>query len=240
MIVNEEKHTTPRQRIVIVAIALFLLVSTGILYVSIVLGSSSSSSTSAKQARYEELLSEYQSKVNAQATELSKQYFDSFVGYKSEVKAFNAADVTVLTTTDLKVGTGAEVTDKTFTKYSAYYIGWLSDETIFDSSLNDTTNPSSLVEPLPGNTSWIEGWKEGIVGMKIGGVRELTIPSTLGYGSTAQGSIPANSPLKFVVMLIDPVTEIEASAELQQLYAELNGSSTSTSTSTTEDTTTSN
>ena len=111
MIVNEEKHTTPRQRIVIVAIALFLLVSTGILYVSIVLGSSSSSSTSAKQARYEELLSEYQSKVNAQATELSKQYFDSFVGYKSEVKAFNAADVTVLTTTDLKVGTGAASSD---------------------------------------------------------------------------------------------------------------------------------
>ncbi len=240
MIVNEEKHTTPRQRIVIVAIALFLLVSTGILYVSIVLGSSSSSSTSAKQARYEELLSEYQSKVNAQATELSKQYFDSFVGYKSEVKAFNAADVTVLTTTDLKVGTGAEVTDKTFTKYSAYYIGWLSDETIFDSSLNDTTNPSSLKSPLAGSSSMIEGWLEGIVGMKIGGVREITIPSTLGYGSTAQGSIPANSPLKFVVMLIDPVTEIEIPTELEQLYTELNGSSTSTSTSTTEDTTTSN
>ena len=79
MIANQDLHTSPRQRIVIVLIALLMLLSTFALYASIVLssnGSSSSAETSAltaeEEARYQELLAEYQDKVHAQASQLSK------------------------------------------------------------------------------------------------------------------------------------------------------------------------
>ena len=225
MIANQDLHTSPRQRIVIVFIALLMLLSTFALYASIVLssnGSSSSAETSAltaeEEARYQELLTEYQDKVNAQASELSSKYFDEFATFRSRVKSFNAADVTDVTWTDLKVGDGQEVNSEDFVEYSAYYIGWLSDETVFDSSFDDASKPTALNSPLAGTTEMIQGWKDGIQGMKIGGVREISIPSALGYGDQDQGSIPANSPLRFVVMLVPRVDEVEVPDELNNLY----------------------
>ena len=225
MIANQDLHTSPRQRIVIVFIALLMLLSTFALYASIVLssnGSSSSAETSAltaeEEARYQELLAEYQDKVNAQASELSSKYFDEFATFKSRVKSFNAADVTDVTWTDLKVGDGEEVNSEDFVEYSAYYIGWLSDETVFDSSFDDVSKPTALNSPLAGTTEMIQGWKDGIQGMKIGGVREISIPSALGYGDQDQGNIPANSPLRFVVMLVPRVDEVEVPDELNNLY----------------------
>lgn len=225
MIANQDLHTSPRQRIVIVFIALLMLLSTFALYASIVLssnGGSSSAETSAltaeEEARYQELLAEYQDKVNARASELSSKYFDEFATFKSRVKSFNAADVTDVTWTDLKVGDGEEVNSEDFVEYSAYYIGWLSDETVFDSSFDDASKPTALNSPLAGTTEMIQGWKDGIQGMKIGGVREISIPSALGYGDQDQGSIPANSPLRFVVMLVPRVDEVEVPDELNNLY----------------------
>ena len=225
MIANQDLHTSPRQRIVIVLIALLMLLSTFALYASIVLSSNGSSSinetsalTAEEEARYQELLAEYQDKVNAQASELSSKYFDEFATFKSRVKSFNAADVTDVTWTDLKVGDGEEVNSEDFVEYSAYYIGWLSDETVFDSSFDDASKPTALNSPLAGTTEMIQGWKDGIQGMKIGGVREISIPSALGYGDQDQGSIPANSPLRFVVMLVPRVDEVEVPDELNNLY----------------------
>ena len=229
MIKNDELRTPGRQRIVIVVIAIFMLLSTFALYASVIMGGGSSSTTSTadneKVERFNELYQKYLNAVDKQSAELSSKYFDTFVSYKSRVKAYNAADITTTTAKDLVVGTGAEVTDENFVNYSAYYIGWLSDETIFDSSFDDAANPTSLKAPLEGTTNMIEGWLEGIVGMKIGGVREISIPSALAYGDQEQGSIPANSPLKFVVMLIDPVgdPEFAESEELQQLMNDLYG-----------------
>jgi peptidylprolyl isomerase len=48
----------------------------------------------------------------------------------------------------------------------------------------------------------IKGWSQGMVGMRVGGRRELIIPPSLGYGSRSQSSIPANSTLVFVVDLL--------------------------------------
>jgi len=229
MIKNDELKTTGRQRIVIVVIAIFMLLSTFALYASVIMGGGSNSTTSTadneKVERFNELYQKYLNAVDKQSAELSSKYFDTFVSYKSRVKAYNAADITTTTAKDLVVGTGAEVTDENFVDYSAYYIGWLSDETIFDSSFDDAANPTSLKAPLEGTTNMIEGWLEGIVGMKIGGVREISIPSALAYGDQAQGSIPADSPLKFIVMLIDPVgdPEFAESEELQQLMNDLYG-----------------
>ena len=226
---NSELKTTTKTRIIIILVAIALLVSTIGLYMGIILSYNNSTSTSSvdpeKEARFEELYAEYEQAIEEQSAELSEQYFDTFVSFKPEVKAFNAADVTEISTRDLLVGTGTEVTEG-FTDYSAYYIGWLSDETIFDSSFNSNTDPTQLTAPLAGG-NMIEGWNQGIIGMKLGGVREITIPAELAYGDQEQGQIPANSPLKFIVMLIDPIDYISWSDEMYELYDELYGSTTS-------------
>lgn len=217
MISNEERHTTPRQRIALGLVALFMLGATLALYASAVItyGGNDKNSTSSTDSS---ALTELSEKLEARIKTLSDQYFSEFSSYKAHVKAFNAADVTAVTTTDLKVGSGAMVTDANFTDYCAYYIGWLADETVFDSSFDSFDSPTTLGMPLVGTTSMIQGWMDGIVGMKIGGVREIAIPAELAYGSSEAGSIPANSPLKFVVMLI------ERDSELASLYLQLYGS----------------
>jgi len=100
--------------------------------------------------------------------------------------------------TDDQVGTGAEATSgKTAT---VHYTGWLTDGTKFDSS-KDHGQPFSF--PVGGGRV-IKGWDEGVVGMKVGGKRTLTIPPELGYGSRgAGGVIPPNATLKFEVELLD-------------------------------------
>ena len=238
MIKNEEQKTSVKMRIIIIAIAVFMLGSTFALYAGIVLNYSSpdsSSSKATKQARFDELYAEYESKLNTQASELSAVYFPAFSPYKSRVRSFNSASATQLKVEDLYVGSGRELTSIDDIDYAAYYIGWLSDETVFDSSFDNFSNPTSLKTPLTGTTSMIQGWLEGITrtsnddgtlmweGMRIGGVREITIPAALAYGSNENGNIPANSPLKFVVYLIDKPEEIEVPEELEKLYQELYG-----------------
>lgn len=97
---------------------------------------------------------------------------------------------------DIKVGTGAEV--KTGDKLSVNYTGTLTDGTKFDSSY-DRNQPFTFTV---GSGQVIKGWDQGIIGMKVGGTRQLTIPPSLGYGETASGSIPANSTLIFQIELL--------------------------------------
>ena len=89
---------------------------------------------------------------------------------------------------------------------SVHYTGWLYDEsapdnrgTQFDSS-RDSGQPISF--PL-GAGRVIEGWDEGIFGMKIGEQRVLIIPSSIGYGTRGSGPIPANATMIFDVELTD-------------------------------------
>ncbi|MCQ2570834.1 MAG: FKBP-type peptidyl-prolyl cis-trans isomerase [Candidatus Saccharibacteria bacterium] len=236
MIVNNDRKTTPKQRIIVALIAIVLLGSTFALYAGIVLGYKNTENqqtiSTEKTNRFNELYADYQNREDAQARELSKKYFDTFKARRTDVKAFNAAGVNTLTTKDIVVGTGREIksnidengkSEAWDTDYAAYYIGWLSDETIFDSSFDSTENPAELKSPLTGSSSMIQGWLEGIEGMRIGGIREITIPAVLGYGDTAQGTIPANSPLKFIVMMIEKPEALEVSDELEQLANELYG-----------------
>lgn len=97
---------------------------------------------------------------------------------------------------DITFGTGAEaVQGDTLT---VHYVGTLKDGTVFDAS---TARGEPFIFIL-GNGDVIQGWDLGIVGMKEGGIRELTIPSTLAYGENTVGSIPAGSELTFLVQLI--------------------------------------
>jgi peptidylprolyl isomerase len=101
---------------------------------------------------------------------------------------------------DIKKGTGAEaVAGKTLT---VHYVGvsW-SDKKEFDASWD-----SPGAEPFPfklGTGAVIQGWDQGLVGMKVGGRRQLIIPPGLAYKEFGQGPIKPNETLVFVVDLLD-------------------------------------
>lgn len=103
-----------------------------------------------------------------------------------------------LQVTDIKVGEGVEATaGKTVV---VHYVGTLLDGTKFDSS-RDRGEPFSF--PL-GQGRVIQGWDQGVQGMKIGGLRKLVIPSHLAYGEAGAGNlIPPNSTLVFEVELLE-------------------------------------
>jgi FKBP-type peptidyl-prolyl cis-trans isomerase FkpA len=98
---------------------------------------------------------------------------------------------------DIKLGEGDPATaGKTV---AVHYTGWLTDGKKFDSS-KDRGQPFEF--PLGGGRV-IKGWDEGVQGMKVGGVRKLTIPASLGYGSRgAGGVIPPDATLVFEVELL--------------------------------------
>lgn len=104
---------------------------------------------------------------------------------------------------DVKVGKGpaAQPGDS----LTMDYTGRLLNGKVFDTSKKPGATP---FEFILGGGQVIRGWDEGIVGMKVGGRRILTIPAALGYGSqgTPDGAIPPNSTLKFEVELRKIVT----------------------------------
>ena len=106
-------------------------------------------------------------------------------------------------TTDGRVGTGREAVNGK--RVTVHYTGWLYDPnqashkgTQFDTSAS--RGPYSFVL---GAGSVIPGWDQGIVGMKVGGLRQLVIPPELAYGAAGNGPIPGNATLLFDVELLD-------------------------------------
>ena len=98
---------------------------------------------------------------------------------------------------DLTVGDGA--TARAGQTVTVHYTGWLTDGTKFDSSV-DRNEPFAFGL---GRGQVIAGWDEGVQGMRIGGVRKLTIPSSLGYGQWGAGDvIPPDATLVFEVRLL--------------------------------------
>ncbi|MBU1180054.1 FKBP-type peptidyl-prolyl cis-trans isomerase [Patescibacteria group bacterium] len=106
-------------------------------------------------------------------------------------------DPTKLNIEDIKIGGGEEA--KNGDTVQVHYTGTLIDGTKFDSSL-DRNQPFSFTI---GAGQVIQGWELGVVGMKIGGKRKLTIPASLGYGASGvPGTIPQNAVLIFEIELL--------------------------------------
>ena len=99
---------------------------------------------------------------------------------------------------DIKQGTGAEATAGQ--KVTVHYVGTLTNGNKFDSSRDRGQGFGFVL----GAGKVIKGWDQGVAGMKVGGVRKLTIPPDLGYGARgAGGVIPPNATLKFEVELLE-------------------------------------
>ena len=107
-----------------------------------------------------------------------------------------------LKTNDITSGTGAQAVKGS--KVTVHYTGWLYTDghrgKKFDSSL-DSGQPFTFTL---GAGEVIEGWDRGVEGMRVGGKRELIIPSRLGYGKAgAPPEIPPDATLNFEVQLLD-------------------------------------
>jgi FKBP-type peptidyl-prolyl cis-trans isomerase FkpA len=96
------------------------------------------------------------------------------------------------------VGTGTEATTNA-DSVAVTYAGWLKDGTLFDLGTNIRFDLDNVVK----------GFKDGVIGMKVGGKRKLVIPSELGYGNRARRTsiegvtIPRQSTLVFDVELLN-------------------------------------
>jgi FKBP-type peptidyl-prolyl cis-trans isomerase len=104
--------------------------------------------------------------------------------------------------TDLTVGAGTQAQNGQTVR--VYYTGWLY-------STSATDNKGSQFEANTSGTGFsftlgigqvIQGWDQGIVGMRVGGKRRLIIPPGMAYGSSGSGPIPGNATLIFEIELL--------------------------------------
>lgn len=104
---------------------------------------------------------------------------------------------TSLQTSVLVKGTGPKVASGQTVIVQYTGVTW-ADGKVFDSSWND----QGAFSYVAGSGNMIKGWDQGVMGQTVGSRVEIVIPPSLGYGSTANGAIPANSTLVFVVDIL--------------------------------------
>ena len=221
---EKELKTSKGQRVAIGLIAFIMLGSIIASYAAIIVGNSSANSS--EKGLSEERLAYYQNQYSEQVKkfkEVSASDYAKFSPYLSEVKAYNETNANEggVQVKDLAVGTGKTLEGKDG-DYLAYYVGWCADEKIFDSSLDSETKPTAFAKALDVSAGMIEGWYQGVSGMKLGGIREFTIPGELAYGDKMEICGGYNKPLKFLVMAVpaeDPLKT--AAADLDVAYLEL-------------------
>jgi FKBP-type peptidyl-prolyl cis-trans isomerase FkpA len=111
--------------------------------------------------------------------------------------------VTGYSQTDVRLGAGTAAA--TGNQLAVQYTGWLFDASKtdqkglqFDTSLGNT-DPFSFTL---GSGQVIKGWDQGLVGMRVGGLRRLVLPPSLAYGDSRNNSIPPNATLVFDIELV--------------------------------------
>lgn len=224
---EKELKTSVGQRVAIGIIAFFMLGSIIASYAAIMVANNSSSSESQTQKLSDERMNyytdNYASKL-AKFKETTAADFATFAPYLSEVKAYNEATANEAVTVqirDLLPGTGRTLGADS-DDYLAYYVGWCADESVFESSL-DTLSPASatgfatmldpsLIKEMYGS-KLIEGWYMGMNGAKIGGIREISIPSALAYKDQKELCGGYNKPIKYLIMAKENIDPLKTALE---------------------------
>jgi FKBP-type peptidyl-prolyl cis-trans isomerase FkpA len=124
---------------------------------------------------------------------------------KTESTSVGQSNITELVKQDDLAGSGNEAVAGR--QVTVHYTGWLYDQAKADHKGQKFDSSRDRNEPFAfrlGGGQVIQGWDQGVAGMKVGGKRTLTIPPQLGYGSQgAGGVIPPNATLLFEVELLD-------------------------------------
>ncbi len=188
--------TPASQRIGIWIIVVVIAIGTVGTYFALVLGNNNDSK---QQEEYQKQLAEYQ-----------KEQAKCPTGEVADLKQDPAPtapaspiyeDIPELKTEDISTGTGAEV--KAGDCVVIFYHGTLANN---GKAFEGGDNYSSGTPYRALTSGFVPGFAQGLVGMKEGGERRILIPSELGYKDQAQGEIPANSDLIFVVKLVSIYT----------------------------------
>lgn len=192
--------TSRRQRIVIWIIAIVMIVGTvaGLIFMVLATQDSRIDPNTIAQDEYLEQLQQQQEEYEKQAGEARKK-LRAIEGYEDKVTSFDANSVTELAIETLKEGSGATISESDSLEVN--YTGWTPDGQIFDSTKSDGEDAQPQVFAL---SSLIDGWS-ALAGQKVGGVYLLSIPAEQAYGEsgTSDGSIQPNTPIKFVVEVLD-------------------------------------
>ena len=217
-----ELKTSTKQRVAISIIAIIMLGSVIASYVAIV-ASGSRSSAEADTSISEEKMKEYEEAYAAKLVEFKSATAGDYDKFSKQLSVISKYDETTansggVVSRDLVGGSGRELTDGD-TDYLAYYVGWCADGSIFDSSLDDKDNPTGFSKVLSASNGMIEGWSTGVVGMKLGGIREITVPGEKAYGSSMEICGGYDKPLKFLIMAMANEDPLKAnSAEVDTAY----------------------
>ena len=213
---EKELKTSLGQRIGIILIAVIMVGSIIASYVAIVASGGNNNSTDDTKITDEKLL-EYETAYADKVTEfqgVTSGDYSKYSQYISRIKTYDeeSANNGGIVKKDLMAGTGRELTSGD-TDYLDYYTGWCADGTIFDSSLDNTANPSGFSGALPASSGLITGWTTGVIGMKLGGIREITIPGEDAYGDTQEICGGYYKPLKFLIMAVEKTDALSKLAE---------------------------
>ena len=133
---QKQLKTSWQMRVLFGVIAFLMLFSTVAVYALIVISNSNSkkadTATSEEVAKLNEQLEAKKKEVDGIASQLSAKYYETMLGYRANVKPYNAKSVdnAGLKQIDLKEGDGEEI--KEDSSYYSYYIGWCADESVFD------------------------------------------------------------------------------------------------------------
>ena len=123
-------------------------------------------------------------------------------GDSSSPASSDSSQVTALIKTDTVVGTGADaVNGKSLSVFYTLYLYSASAADHKGTQLESNVGGNTYTLTL-GAGQVIPGWDQGLVGMKEGGKRTLTIPASLAYGSNGNGKVPPNAALVFDISLV--------------------------------------
>lgn len=216
---QSELKTSTKQRIAILLIAVIMVGSIIASYAAIVASGNSSASTQITEEKLGEYIAAYQNKLS-EFKETTAGDFAKFSKYTSQITSYDeeTANGGGVVSKDLSVGDGRILLEGD-TDYLAYYAGWCADGTIFDSSLDDTENPTAFSKVLNASAGMITGWNTGVTGMQLGGVRVITVPGEQAYGENMEICGGYNKPLKFLILAVENADPLKTEAyELDQAY----------------------
>ncbi len=140
--------------------------------------------------------------AKAEKTEMKPAEKADTAAKAAEKKAEVVTTKSGLQIIDHKVGAGAEA--RTGMRVAVHYTGWLNDNGKRGKEFDSSRKGGQPYVITLGAKQVIDGWEEGIVGMKVGGTRELIIPPTLAYGKRGYpGYISPDATLIFELELMD-------------------------------------